>query len=175
MARRNLLQSLENETGEKETSKEYFPLFLVLRGFVCPDQEEAVGSCILRRTCYCEPHIYLPGKMEGSQIQLWQNSQIPCQEKGKMEEMGSPLTCYGQVCLSALEMGHLFPDHTCYSRLASSDGLCLWFWECSSRTASMRRKWSILSVEMCIVAFWKYCTFSTTCEYCLILHKIESG
>lgn len=58
---------------------------------------------------------------------------------------------------------------------SSSDGLCLWFWECSSRTASMRRKWSILSVEMCTIAFWKSCTFGTTCEYCLILCKIESG
>lgn len=39
----------------------------------------------------------------------------------------------------------------------------------------MRRKWSILLVEMCAVAFWKSCTFIMTYEYCLILCKIESG
>lgn len=95
--------------------------------------------------------------------------------KSWSSELGSLLICYRAGCQSALEMGRLFPDHTRYSRLTSSDGLCLSFWEYSSRTASMRRKWSILLVEMCAVAFWKSCTFIMTYEYCLILCKIESG
>lgn len=177
----------------KKSPKASLPSFLmyaVLLRFACPDQEEAIGNRMLQRTCLCEPYILEQSSKKGRRrsypaLTEQQNLLLgggDCHWNGTevlvFRDMES--TCYRASCLPALETGHLFPDHSPYSTLRSSDGLWLWFCECSVKTVSVccrmgqggggeKRKLSILLVEMCTAAFWKCLYFQcTTCEYCLI-------